>query len=295
MPTPPPAATSLWHRLRQGQLGAGWMIVASLLFALMGLFVKLGSAHFSAIELVFYRTFVGMLGIAGVVLVRRQSLATAHIVPHLKRSLFGYAALSLYFYAITELPLATAVTLNYTSPLFLAGISVFWLKEKLSGRLGLSLLLGFVGVVLLLKPTLAKDAWLAGVLGLVSGFLASIAYQHVRELGRLGEPEWRVVFYFTVIANGLGGVWLAVAQGFRPLDMETIPLLIGLGATATLAQLAMTRAYQEGRKLVVANLAYLTVVFSSVIGVVMWGDVLPPESYVAMGLIVASGMIASRR
>ena len=75
MPTTPPAATSLWHRLRQGQLGAGWMIVASLLFALMGLFVKLGSAHFSAIELVFYRTFVGMLGIAGVVLVRRQSLA----------------------------------------------------------------------------------------------------------------------------------------------------------------------------------------------------------------------------
>lgn len=281
-------------RLKTGQLGAGWMVVASLLFALMGVFVKTGSAHFSAIELVFYRTLFGMLSIGVMVLARGQSLATRHFSAHLKRGLFGYFSLLLYFYAITQLPLATAVTLNYTSPMFLAGLSAWLLKETLGPRVVMSLGLGFAGVVLLLKPTFSADAWLAGAMGLGSGLFAGLAYLHVRELGRLGEPEWKVVFYFTLIST-LCGLVMMLWQTPSPLGMESLGMLAGLGVTSTLAQLAMTRAYRDGNKFVVANLAYLTVVFSSALGAWLWGDVLPLEGYIAMGLIIVSGIFASRR
>ncbi len=284
----------LFSRLKTGRLGAGWMVVASLLFGLMGVFVKLGAAHFTSIELVFYRTVLGMVSIGAVVWLRGQSLATAHFAYHFKRSAFGYLSLLMYFYTITQLPLATAVTLNYTSPMFLAGLSAWWLKERLGRRVLLSLGLGFMGVVLLLKPTFSADAWLAGLLGLFSGLFAGLAYLHVRELGRLGEPEWRVVFYFTLIST-LGGLGLVLWHTPSPITWDNGWILLGLGTTATLAQLAMTRAYHDGNKFVVANLAYLTVVFSSVLGALLWGDVLPLEGYLAMGLIIVSGILASRR
>jgi EamA-like transporter family. len=105
--------------------GSLWMLVAGLNFALMGVFVKWGAQDFSASELVFYRSLFGMLFL---LIMARQPLgayATIHWLRHLGRSLSGLISLWLYFLALAHLPLATAVTLNYTSPLFLAAILRF--------------------------------------------------------------------------------------------------------------------------------------------------------------------------
>ena len=102
-----------------------WMVAASLLFASMGVCVKLGAAQFSAAELVFYRGAIALVLLWGFVLVRRLPLATPHWRAHLWRGVTGSVSLVLYFYAISVLPLATAVTLNYTSPLFLALILAY--------------------------------------------------------------------------------------------------------------------------------------------------------------------------
>lgn len=80
---------------------------------------------------------------------------------------------------------------------------------------------------------------------------------------------------------------------FHGLGWRDVPLLLGLGLTATLAQLAMTRAYRLGHPLVVGSLAYSTVVFASLFGIVLWGEVLAPISWLAIALIVASGAISS--
>lgn len=275
-------------------LGAGWMVVAALLFGLMGMFAKLGSGDFSAVELVFWRTAIGVLMLGGAALWRRERFATAHLRYHVLRGLVGYASLLLYFYAITHLPLSTAVTLNYTSPMFMALLSVLLLRERLSPMALAALALGFGGVVLLLQPTLGDGDWWPGLVGLSSGLGAGWAYLHVRELGRLGEPEWRVVFYFTLIST-LGGVVLVSLDGWHPVTVDNIGPLLGLGLTATLAQLAMTRAYKVGRKLLAASLSYLTVVFSALLGMLVWGDRLSLSDLAAMALIVGSGILASRR
>lgn len=274
---------------------SSWMLVAATLFALMGILVKHASAHFSSPELVFYRSAFGLgaiwLGIAGQ---RRQffaPLATTHLSTHFWRGLSGFTALVLFFYALGRLPLATAVTLNYTAPLFLAVLSVVWLREQHGRGLLLAVVLGFVGIVLLLRPQLQPDTWLPALAGLVSGMLAAVAYVNIKQLGRLGEPEWRVVFYFTLLATLGGGAWMLLAGFTRP-GLADLPVLAGIGISATLAQLALTRAYHRGRTLTVGALAYSTVVFSALFGVLLFDERLPSIAWLGMAFIVVAGIIA---
>lgn len=274
-------------------MGALWMLAAGLLFACMGVFVKLGAAHFSSAELVFYRSLFGLAALFFVAGSRNMQLATPHWKGHLWRGLTGLASLATYFYVITVLPLATAVTLNYTSPLFLAVITTLLLREHLHWPLAVAVALGFLGIAMVLRPTLSEDQLGVGLLGLASGFFACMAYINVRSLGRLGEPDWRVVFYFTLVCTVLTGLWM-LGRGFSPLTGENIPLLLGLGLTATLAQLALTRAYRTGKTLVVGSLSYTTVVFSSLFGALIWGELLTVESWLGIGLVVLSGVTSLR-
>lgn len=275
------------------RLRSQWMLVAGLLFALMGLFVKLGAEHgFSSAELVFYRSFIGLVVIYAIVWQQRLELRTRYFRSHLYRSVSGFVALIFYFYAIARLPLAAAVTLNYTSPLFLAALATWVLKERVSPWVMVAVVAGFVGVALLLRPSFHSDQILAGFLGLASGAFASVAYLNVKQLGQLGEPDWRVVFYFTLISTLGAAAWMSV-NTFHTVSWEGAGIITGLGTSATLAQLAMTRAYQEGQTLVVGSLAYSTVVFASLLGVVVSGEALAASSWLAIAIIVASGVVAT--
>ena len=274
-----------------------WMVAASLLFACMGVCVKLGSAQFSAAELVFWRGAIALLMIYAYVRVAGLSLATPHWRTHIARGIAGFVSLVMYFYAISMIPLATAVTLNYTSPLFLAMLLAFWLRERIRPLLFIALALGFVGVVLLLRPSWSSGQIAGGLFGLGSGVVASIAYLNVRKLGELGEPEWRTVFYFSLIA-AIGGLpWVLAGtwtgQPFHAIDASGWLLLLGVGGFGALAQLCMTRAYKHGKTMVSASLAYSTVVFSSVFGVWLWGETLPIMALLGMALILASGIFAT--
>ncbi len=269
------------------------MLVAGLLFAFMGAMVKLGSPQFSSSELVFYRSFFGLLIVYAMLRRSHVSLVTRHWRGHLWRGLSGTVAMLLFFYCIAVLPLATAITLNYTSSLFLSALTVWVLKDKFHAPLTSALGIGFAGIVLLLHPTLEHDQLLPGLLGLISGILAGIALLNVRQLGVLGEPGTRVVFYFNLIATLVSGVWMLLDTLHR-LSLSDLPLLIALGASATFAQLAMTRAYRTGQTLVVGSLAYSTIVFSALIGLIFWDESLSLSAWLGMALIIASGMLSLR-
>ena len=267
------------------------MLVAGFLFACMGVFVKLGAADFSHIELVFYRSFIGLLLVYVILRQQRVSLVTPYWRNHLWRGLSGTVALVLFFYCITVLPLATAVTLNYTAPLFLTLLTMLVFKDKFNPALTIAIGLGFCGVVLLLHPTMAHDQQLSGLLGLISGFLAGVAYLNVRQLAMLGEPDARTVFYFTLIATLLSGAWM-LFDTVHPLSAHGLLILTGLGCSATLAQLAMTRAYRVGKTLVVGALAYVTIVFASLFGMFLWNETLPLTSWLGMAFIIAGGVLS---
>ncbi len=273
------------------------MLVAGVLFAAMGVFAKLGSAYFSSAELVFYRSVIGFAALTLLARAKGWPLGTPHWRLHLTRGAAGVVSLGLYFHCIAALPLATAVTLNYTSPLFLALLTTVLLQERLHWPLVSAIALSFAGVILLLEPTLHEEQLRDGLLGLASGALAAVAYLNVKQLGATGEPGWRVVFWFTVVSTSASAAWVA-ATGFSPITPHGAWLLAGIGVTATIAQYAMTLAYHTGHTLVVGAFAYSTVLFSTLFGILLWNDHLNPLAWTGIALIVAGGVLslgASRR
>jgi drug/metabolite transporter (DMT)-like permease len=272
---------------------SSWMLVAGALFALMGTCAKLLSTSFTGAELSFYRSFFALIAIGGFVLAKRHTLRTPFAAGHFWRGLTGTISLVMYFYAITKLPLATAIALSYTSPLFLAVLSTLMLRERFRPTLVAAIVLGFIGVALLLRPTFEGANTHAAFMGLASGFFAALAYVNVKKLGDAGEPEWRVVFYFG-LAGALGSalVQLFAVQTFHPITASNAPYLFVLGLAATLAQLAMTRAYHSGNTLVVGAFAYSTVLFSAIAGMVFLDERLPPIAWVGIAIIVLAGLAA---
>jgi len=286
-----------------------WMVLAAFLFASMGVCVKIASAYFNAAELVCYR---GLISIALMwALARSQGvrLGTQYPGMHAWRSLIGVVSLGAWFYAIGRLPLATAMTLNYMSSVWIAaffvgGAVLAWRpsasspRPALQGPLVLTVLAGFVGVVLMLRPTIGQtqEQIFAGLVGLMSGMSAAFAYMQVVALSRIGEPETRTVFYFAVGSAVAGGAAMAVTGASAWPGWPALWLL-PIGILASGGQLCMTKAYASARTqrgtLVVANLQYSGIVFASFYSVLLFGDHIPAIGWAGMVLIVGSGIVAT--
>jgi drug/metabolite transporter (DMT)-like permease len=290
------------------------MVLGAFLFATMSVVVKVASAWFNSGEMVLGR---GLIGIVFLWLLSRNrgvSLATRYPGMHAWRSTIGVVSLGAWFYAIAHMPLATAVTLNYMSSVwiaaFLVGGALLALvpvpgrdgrieRPPLQGTLALTVLAGFVGVVLMLKPSVNANEGFAGLLGLLSGLTAAFAYMQVVALSRIGEPELRTVFYFAV-GSAVAGAFATAATGFSGGDSWTWQhalWLLPIGLLAALGQLCMTRAYATAKTqagtLVVANLQYSGIVFAAFYSVVLFDDRIDAAGWAGMALIIVSGIAAT--
>lgn len=279
------------------------MLFASFAFALMGTCVKLAAEQYSIAQIVTVRGLVGVALLYLLVRTSNRSLRTPEPWSHLWRGLLGVFSLWLWFAAITRLPLATAVTLNYMSPIWtavaLVGIALWRGDTRVAWPLVGAILVSFIGVVLVLRPAFAADGWLGGLMALASGALAALAYLMVRRLSRKGEPEYRVVFYFSLlnVVAGLAGMLLPANPPMQVASHAASwsgpALLLGVGLTGTAGQLALTRAYRLGRTLVVANLQYSGIVFSSLLGGWIWGDAFQWTVWAGIAVILGSCIAAS--
>lgn len=275
------------------------MILASLFFATMSVCIKYASPHFHTFELVFFRGLIGIAFMAALCRVQKVSLHTPIPMMHVWRSVVGVASLSAWFYAIAHLPLATAMTLNYMSGVwvaaFLIGGTLVLGRQQDIGRQGplvLTVMAGFSGVVMILRPTIEQNQLFAGVIGLLSGLGAALAYLQVAALGRLGEPEPRTVFYFSIGTTVVGGVAM-LFTGASAWTWPSALWLLPIGVLAALGQLSMTKAYTQGATLVVANLQYSGIVFAALYGLFLFGDQIPLIGWAGMLLIIASGVAAT--
>jgi S-adenosylmethionine uptake transporter len=276
-----------------------WMVLAAFFFATMAVGVKMAGADFSSFELVFYRGLVSVVFLWMILRSHGTPIATRVPMMHAWRTLVGVFSMTSWFYAIAHLPLATAMTLNYMSGVWIAafviGGALLYGKSDRQGPLMATVLASFAGVILLLHPTLAQDQLFAGLIGLLSGLGSAMAMLQVAALGKVGEPEGRVVFYFSVgttLVGLLGSLWF----GFTPWSRvhgQALAWLIPIGVLASLGQWAMTRAYSRGSTLLVANLQYTGIVFAAAYSRLLFGEQVAPIGWVGIVLIVASGVIAT--
>lgn len=275
------------------------MLLATFFFATMAVGIKVAGADFNTFELVFYRGAVGVVFIWLILRSRGTPITTRVPWMHAWRSLVGVFSLTTWFYAIAHLPLATAMTLNYMSGVwvaaFVVGGSVLYGQSARQGPLICTVLASFAGVIMLLQPTLAQNQLFAGLIGLLSGMGAAMAYLQVTALGKVGEPEGRVVFYFSV-GTTLVGLAGALWFGFTPLGSarwQSIAWLVPIGVLASLGQWCLTRAYSRGSTLLVANLQYAGIVFAAGYGWLLFDNQIAPIGWAGVALIIASGILAT--
>ena len=286
---------------------AVWMILSSFVFATMGVCIKYAALYFNAAELVFYRGVVGVMFMAAYARANGTSLRTPVPSMHAWRSVVGVVALSAWFYAIAHLPLATAMTLNYMSSVWIAAFLVggslllgkAGQKTPRQGPLVLTILASFGGVVMLLRPAIDQNQTFAGLIGLLSGLGAAFAYMQVMALARTGEPETRTVFYFavgTVVAGALG----MALVGLSPWNWQHALWLPPMGILASLGQLCLTKSYSmisrsdhHGGTLMVANLQYSGIVFAAIYSLILFGDQIPLIGWAGMALIMLSAIAAT--
>ena len=283
-----------------------WMVLAAFFFASMGVCVKLAAPYFNAFEMVFWRGIISMAVLWWLARHQGITLRTRYPGMHAWRSFIGVLSLGASFYAIIYLPLPTAMTFGYMSSVWIAafivgGALLAWRPAPGQDRppvpmaLVVCVLLGFAGVVLMLRPAVQGNQGFAAVVGLLGGMGAALAYMQVVALSRLGEPETRTVFFFALGCTIAG----AAAMGLSGMsDFPGWPALwlLPLGLLAAGGQLCMTMAFSRAASsrgtLLVANLQYSGLIFASIYSMLVFGDYLPLMAWLGMAIIVMSAIAA---
>lgn len=281
------------------------LVLSAFAFAWMGLFVKLAGERLPSQQIVTVRALISL--VLTVVLLRRAGVALLGENRRLLllRGLFGFGGLSCFYYALVHLPLAEATVIQYTLPIFAAVLAAATLGEAFTPRLGAALVLGFGGVVLIARPAAlfggaaaSFDPFVVGV-GFAGAVLAACAYVLVRRLSRDGEHELVIILYFplvTLVASLPVALVLDAPGGafVLPRGVEWLWLL-GVGISAQLAQIWLTRGLRRLAAGAATAILYLQIVFATVLGVVVLGEV-PGAWTLAGSVLVLSGtLLVARR
>jgi drug/metabolite transporter (DMT)-like permease len=266
---------------------------AALMFASMGGLIRVVSAQMPNEQVVFFRNLFGLLVLVPILWQRggRIELKTAHPGLHLVRSLFGLAAMYCFFYALSILPLADAVLLNFTAPLFIPFVAILWLGEGVGGRLWAAIVIGFSGVLLILKPGSGLYGG-AALIGLASGAFAAVAMVSLRKLSAT-EPPLRVVVYYGVICTLVSCV--PILLSWRAVEPRLLLMLAAAGSFATMGQYLLSRGYGCAPAAQIAPFTYTSVVFAAVYGWLFWQELPGWMSAAGTLLVVIAGVLAMRR
>ena len=273
-----------------------WALLASFLFALMGLLVKLVAVELHVAEIVFYRSLAGLAVLGSVTWFRGRAVLPVQgsFSLHLSRGVVGFIAMYLMFYSFAHLPVALALSLTQSAPLFF-GVFGFVLGAKLSRREAWAISLGFIGVLVLLNPHLDTGEPLGLAAGLAAGALAGVVQHQVRALTGAGEAEDRIVIFFLATSAVCSGLWAAYA-GFSELSLKLLVGVAALGVIATGAQLALTRAFATGLAGAASGFGYASLVFATLFEVVLFSRY--PTLQAGMGIVLiasAATVLALRR
>jgi drug/metabolite transporter (DMT)-like permease len=266
--------------------------MAEFLFASMGVAIRQVADAASNEQVVFFRNLFGIL-IFIPWLLRHRRVGIRTKVPHLHllRALAGLGAMYCFFYAIANLPLAEAMLLKLSAPLFIPIIALIWLGEPVTRYIALALLIGFAGVLMVLQPS-ADGLNPVALVALAGGALAALAKTTVRRLGR-SEPPGRTVFYFALVGTLVSA--MPLSWGWQPLTVEDYSWLIAVAMLATGGQLFLTFGFGLAPAARMGAFGYSSVIFGAFYGWWLWDEI--PTWLMASGaaLIVIAGLLAGRQ
>ncbi len=263
-------------------IGVGHMAIASVFFFLMSLMVKL-CIGIPISQIVFFRGVVAM----GLCLIQLKFAGVNPWGTHKKflflRGVFGTTALILFFTTLQMIPLATAVTIQYMSPIFTAILTTLLLKEAFYRGQYFFFFLAFIGVVII-KGFSGGD-FLPIVIGVSGAFFAACAYTCIRKIQALGgEHPLVIIFYFPLVTIPL--ITPKVYFDWVSPSPQQWLYLIAVGIFVQIAQYFMTRAYQLGEGSVVSIAGYLGVIWASVGGYYLFQETVSTQTVLGIALVL---------
>lgn len=274
-----------------------WMLAACFFFMLMALFAKICTGHFSAWEVVFYRSLVGLVFMTAVMVRKKVAFGTRYPLSHLKRCAAGTLCFALEVSALKLLPLGLAQSISYSSALIFI---VFFIASSLARRRPVEWPLvavtaaGFGGVLLIARPGASGFDPVGVALGLGAAFCGACVSWSLRELAGQKEPRERTVFYF-MLAGVLAGFAATAAgsEGFHEVTPQLLVPLLGVGVSAVIAQIAMTYAWTCGHPILNSIYDFSGILFATLAGILFFGESPDLFSAAGMAVVFASGAAAS--
>lgn len=287
----PPAGAPRWR--------AALLMLASVgLFSLMDAGLKLLVAHYPPLQVSALR---GMASLAFVLPWAMWTLGPQRFVPamlrvrwglHLLRGVLGVTMMGAFVYALRTLPLSTAYTLFFVAPLLIVALSVPILGERVGPRRWAAIVVGFAGVLVVLRPTGQGVASLAGLAVLVAALGYAVSAITVRVLSRTDSSQAIVVWLMASMAVGAGALALPDWVPLRPVDLW---LILGIGLAGAFGQYAITEAFRQGEASLLAPLEYSALLWGVGLDLALWGVLPDAVTWLGAAIIVGSGLYMLHR
>lgn len=277
---------------RARRRGIVMILLATAVFSLSAVFVKAMAGRIPVAEVILFRNLFAIPALLPVVLAAGglAALATRNPMSHVARTLFGMMGMVGAFYGYVHLPLAMVTALGFTMPLFLTVLSVPLLQEKVGWRRGLAVVVGFLGVLLMVRPTSLPEgeAGLAILLCLLGSVGWALAMITIRRMGEAGESSAAIVFWFAVGAAALAAI-AAIPVWVSPTPLEWA-FLVGIGLVSALAQVLMTTAYRSGETTLLAPFEYAAIIWTTVLGATIWAEFPAGWDFAGIAVLVGAGI-----
>jgi len=266
--------------------GIIFIIFAGSFFSLMTLFVRL-SGDLPTMEKAFFRNAVA--AVVSIFLLWRSDegfhIKKTSIPSIFMRCLCGTTGLICNFYAIDKLGLADANMLNKLSPFFAIIMSIFVLKEKANKVEWTAVIIAFIGALFVIKPSFQITS-LYGLIGLIGGLGAGIAYTFVRKLGSMGERSAVIVMCFSVFSSVVTLPFFIIQ--YKPMTFWQLVCLLLAGVSATGGQFCITKAYQKAPAKEISVFDYSQIVFAALLGFFFFQEL--PDIYSLIGYVLIIGV-----
>ena len=258
------------------------MLLSTLVFSLMNVAVKL-VPHIPAVEVIFFRSIISFF-MSGIAL----RLQRVPLLGNNKKALFlrgacGAIALILYFITLQKIPLASAVTLMFLSPIFTAILGVWIVNEKVKLLQWLFFIVSFGGI-LMIQGFDTRVSPLYAILGILAAFFSGVAYNMIRKLN-VTEHPLVIVFYFPLVTLPFTGVYSAF-HWVMPHGWDWLVLVL-IGVLTQVAQYFMTKSYQSETLAKVANLNFIGIIYALGFGYVLFEESFNFMTYLGMTLVIA--------
>ena len=261
--------------------GVKYMLIASLFFAVMNVLIKF-VPRIPAVEIVFFRSVVSLVLSVSLLKYKRIRIWGDKKLLLVLRGLFGAIGLITFFFMLQEIPLASAVTVQYLSPIFTSILGIWIVKEKVSPVQWIFFAMAFTGILVIQGFDTRVSLLFTGI-GLVSAIFSGLAYNMVRKLGATENPLV-IVFYFPVVTLPITGI-VCLFIWVTPTLTEIV-YLVGIGVITQFAQFYLTKAFQVEELSKIASLKYLGIIYALIFGYFIFDESYSIGAFAGIALVL---------